>query len=427
MKPQPETRFTPYQKIVMLTLALLQFIVVLDFLIIAPIGDVLMKTLSISTQQFGLVVSSYAFSAAISGIAVAGFADKYDRKKLLLVFFFGFIVGTLLCGLSSTYIEILLSRIVTGIFAGVTSSAISTIISDLFAANTRGRAMSGVQMGFAISQILGVPIGIVIANKFGWNATFIAIVLVAAAIFAVIVFVFKPINAHLQNRTDKNPFRHLWHTVSNRQYQIGFLAIMFLSIGGYMLLPFSSVFLINNVHISYDKLPLVFLCTGLSSLIVMPIIGKISDRFDRYRIFLVGSVAAIVMVTIYTHLSVTPLWLLIVINMAVFAAVMSRMSPAMALNSMVPKPEDRGAYMSVSSSLQQVAGGVGSALAGMIVVQSSKDSPLQHFDVLGYVLVAVFILCIYLVGRMNLGIQKKDRLSGIASHSWRRIRQADKV
>ncbi len=405
MNNKTSTSFTPYQKIVMVTLALLQFTVVLDFLIIAPIGDVLIKTLNISTQQFGLVVSSYAFSAAISGIVAAGFTDKYDRKRLLLIFFFGFIVGTLFCGLSSTYFEILLSRIVTGIFAGVTSSAILTIISDLFPANTRGRAMSGVQMGFAASQIAGVPLGIVIANNFGWNSTFIAIVLVAVAIFAVIVFVFKPINAHLKYQPEKNPFLHLWHTVSNRHYQIGFLAIMFLSIGGYMLMPFSSVFLVNNVHVAYDQLPLVFLCTGLSSLIVMPIIGKLSDTFDRYRIFLVGSVAAIVMVMIYTHLSVTPLWLLIIINMTVFSAVMCRMSPAMALNTMVPKPGNRGAYMSVSSSLQQMAGGVGSALAGMIVVQSSKDSPLQHFDVLGYILVAVFILCIYLVGRMNLSVQ----------------------
>ncbi len=114
------------------------------------------------------------------------------------------------------------------------------------------------------------------------------------------------------------------------------------------------------------------------------------------------------MVTVYAHLSVTPLWLLVAINMGVFAAVMCRMSPAMALNSMVPKQEDRGAYMSVSSSLQPMAGGLGSAAAGMIVVQSSEDSPLQHFDVLGYALVAVIILCIYLVGRMSIGIQKSS-------------------
>jgi predicted MFS family arabinose efflux permease len=372
-----------------------------------------MKTLQISTQQFGLVVSSYAFSAGISGILTAGCADRYDRKKLLLVFFFGFIVGTLFCGISNTYTQILLSRIITGIFAGVTSSAILTIIADLFPSNTRGRAMSGVQMAFAASQIFGVPLGLLITNTLGWNSTFIAIVMLAIVIFAVIFFTFKPINAHLGQQTNANPFLHLWHTVRNSQYQIEFLAIMFLFVGGYMLLPFSAVFLINNVHITHAQLPLIFLFTGLSSLIVMPIIGKLSDRYDRYRIFLYGSFAAVVMVTIYTHLSVTPLWLMILINMTVFAAIMCRMSLATALNTMVPKPQDRGAYMSVSASLQQMAGGIGSALAGMIVVQPSSHSPLENFDILGYVLVAIFVLCIYLVRNMNLSINsniKKTQL-----------------
>ncbi len=408
MKQELNTSFTPYQKIVLLILALLQFTVVLDFMIIAPIGDVLMKTLNISTQQFGLVVSSYAFSAAISGILIAGFADKYDRKKLLLFFFAGFIVATLLCGLSSTYTEILLSRIVTGIFAGVTSSAILTIISDLFAAKMRGRAMSGVQMGFAVSQILGVPAGIFITNKLGWNSTFIAIVLLATLIFVTIVFILKPINDHLHNQRDKSPFLHLWHTINNKQYQTGFMAVTFLTIGGFMVMPFSAIFLINNVHVTNEQLPFVFLSTGLSSLILMPIIGKLSDKYDRYRIFVFGSVAATVMVMLYTHLSVTPLWLVIIINMLVFAAIMCRMSPAMALNTMVPKLEDRGAYMSVSASLQQTAGGLGSVIAGMIVYQSSKTSPLENFDILGYVVVAVFILCAYLVRRVSSSLKKQQ-------------------
>ncbi len=408
MKQELNTNFTPYQKMVLLILALLQFTVILDFMIIAPIGDVLMKTLNINTQQFGLVVSSYAFSAAISGILIAGFTDKYDRKKLLLLFFCGFIVGTLFCALSSTYTQILLSRIVTGIFAGVTSSAIATIVSDLFAAKMRGRAMSGVQMGFAVSQILGVPAGIFITNKLGWNSTFMSIVLLAMLIFAAILFVFKPINEHLHNQRDKNPFLHLWHTVNNRQYQTGFMAVTFLTIGGFMVMPFSAIFLINNVHVTNEQLPFVFLCTGLSSLLLMPIIGKLSDKFDRYRIFVFGSVAATVMVILYTHLSVTPLWLVIIINMLVFAAIMCRMSPAMALNTMVPKLEDRGAYMSVSASLQQTAGGLGSVIAGMIVYQSSKTSPLENFDILGYVVVAVFILCAYLVRRVSLSLKKQQ-------------------
>ena len=403
---QTSDRFTTYQKIVMLSLAFIQFTIILDFMIIAPIGDILMKTLSISTEQFGFVVSSYAFSAAVSGIAVAGFVDKYDRKKVLLVFFTGFIIGTLLCGLSTTYVEILASRIITGIFAGVTSSAIFTIIADLFAPQLRGRAMSGVQMGFAVSQILGIPLGIFISNKLGWNSTFIFIVILSVLMLIGIVFLFEPINAHLQKQIDKNPFVHLWHTVNQKQYQTGFLAIMFLAVGGFILMPFSSVFLINNVHVSYEHLPLVFLCTGISSLIVMPIVGRLSDKVDRFRLFAFGSCAAALMVMVYTHLPVSPLWLVITINMLLFAAIMSRMSPVMALNTMVPKQEDRGAYMSISSSLQQIAGGIGSIIAGMIVFQPTSSSPLQHFDILGYVVVGIFMMCIYLVRRMYLNIQR---------------------
>lgn len=407
MNQQVKTEFTSYQKMVMFVLALLQFVIVLDFMIIAPIGDLLIKTLDISTKQFGFVVSSYAFSAAISGIAIAGFADKFDRKKMLLVFFSGFIGGTLLCGLATSYMEILSARIITGIFAGVTGSTILTIIADIFAANMRGRVMGVVQMGFGFSQVIGIPLGLFIATRFDWHSTFISIVIVTVFIWFAIAFVFKPITEHLQHQSDKNAFAHLWHTLKNKDYQIGFMATTFLTIGGFMLMPFSTIFLVNNVHIANEHLPIIFLTTGLSSLIVMPVVGKLSDKYDRFRIFMFAGIVASFMTIIYTHLTATPLWIMVIFNMVFFATIMSRMSPAMALNSMVPKPEDRGAYMSISSSLQQTAGGLGSIVAGLIVYQASETSPLEHFDILGYVTVAVFIMCIYLVRQVDLSLKAR--------------------
>ena len=407
MNQQVKTEFTSYQKMVMLVLALLQFVIVLDFMIIAPIGDLLIKTLDISTKQFGFVVSSYAFSAAISGIAIAGFADKFDRKKMLLVFFSGFIVGTLLCGLATSYMEILSARIITGIFAGVTGSTILTIIADIFVANMRGRVMGVVQMGFGFSQVIGIPLGLFIATRFDWHSTFISIVIVTVFIWFAIAYVFKPITEHLQHQTDKNAFAHMWHTLKNKDYQIGFMATTFLTIGGFMLMPFSTIFLVNNVHIANEHLPIIFLTTGLSSLVVMPVVGKLSDKYDRFRIFMFAGIVASFMTIIYTHLTVTPLWIMVIFNMVFFATIMSRMSPAMALNSMVPKPEDRGAYMSISSSLQQTAGGLGSIVAGLIVYQASETSPLEHFDILGYVTVAVFIMCIYLVRQVDLSLKAR--------------------
>ena len=407
MKPENSnaSNFSSYQKLILLLLGLIQFALILDFVIIAPIGDILMKSLSINVEQFGLVVSSYAFSTAISGIAVAGFIDKFDRKKVLLVFFTGFILGTLCCALASTYTQMLASRIVTGIFAGVTGSVVMTIVSDLFVPQVRGRAIGFVQMGFGAAQVLGVPLGIFIATHFGWHSTFLSIVAVAIVMLVTLILVLKPVDEHLKIQTDKNPFLHLWHTVINKQYQVGFLAVMFLTIGGFMIMPFTSIFLINNVHLSYDELPFVFMSTGLASLVTMPIVGKLSDKFDRYKLFVFGSLLASVMILIYTNLHVVPLWMVVIVNILVFVGIMCRIAPAQALNSMVPHKEDRGAYMSISASLQQTAGGLGSVIASMIVFQQTKTSPLQNFDVLGYAIVVIFAVCVFLVYRVSVNVK----------------------
>lgn len=393
--------FSAYQKRVLLLLAFIQFSIILDFMIISPIGDILMKTLSIGTTEFGLVVSAYAFSAAIAGIVAAGFMDKFDRKKLLVWFFSGFIIGTLACALSHNYVQLMLARIVTGIFAGVSSAALFTLVIDIFAPQQRGRAMGVVQMGFGVSQVVGIPLSIYIATHLGWESSFIAIVILALGILLAIGLILQPVTAHLSQQHDKNPFAHFLKVLSNTDYQKGFAAVMFLAIGGFMIMPFTAPFLINNVQVTAAQLPLIYLSTGLLSLVMMPLMGKFSDSYDRFKLFTIGSIGAVIMVFVYTNLSVTPLWLVIVVNVLLFVCILSRMTPAMALNSMVAKPEDRGAYMSISSSLQQMAGGVGAFVAGLVIVQQNAHSPLQHFDWIGYIAIAIFIMCIFLVGRVN--------------------------
>ncbi len=394
--------FTGYQVLVIALLATMQFTIVLGFAIMAPLGDMMIKGMGIDTAQFGLLVSCYAFGACVSGLMAATVIDKFDRKKFLLFFYVGYLFGMLLCGISDTYSLLLIARCITGLFGGVISSISFAIIADLFTINQRGRVMGYVQMAFAVSQIVGIPIGLLLANAWGWQSTFLAIAVLSAVVLLAIAFGMRPLTQHLALQDKTHGLKRLWHVLSKRGYLTGYTLILFISMGGAMLMPFSASFLVNNVGVSPEnQLPLVFLCTGLASALFMPYIGKLSDRYPKQQIFLIGSVVSIVMTVIYTHMGVVPLWWVIAINIVMYAGISGRMIPGSALNSAVPDSKDRGAYLSLCSSLQQVSNGLGTLVAGAIVAQSTPSSPLQYFDVVGYVVVGTSILCVFLVYRIS--------------------------
>ena len=400
--------FTSYQKIIIFLLAILQFTIVLDFMILAPLGDILMKSMNMSTKQFGTVVSAYAISACISGIFAAGFADKFDRKKLLLFFYTGFILGTYFCAISYNYETLFIARIITGLFGGVIGSISMAIITDIFSIHQRGKVMGFVQMAFGGSQILGIPIGLVLANYWSWHATFYMVLILAILLGIALVIKLNPLTEHLKLINNKNALQHLLQTIKKKDYRIGFLATALLSMGGFMIMPFSTAFIVNNIHIAQSQVAIIFFFTGIFSIIIMPIVGKLSDKFDKLMIFGIGTIIAIVMVVIYTHLSPVPIWLVIIVNIVLFIGIMSRMVPATALNSAVPDAYDRGAYMSINSSLQQFAGGIAALFSGLVVVQKSKNSPIENFDVLGYVMVVLMLMCFYFVYKVNVLLKKRE-------------------
>lgn len=396
-----------YQKFVIFILAITQFTVILDFMVMSPLGDILMKSLKMSPGQFGIAVSAYALSAGASGLLTAGFADKYDRKKLLVFFYTGFIIGTVLCGVVNTYELLVAARIFTGIFGGVIGSISMAIVADLFAIQQRGRVMGFLQMGFGASQVLGIPIGLYLATQWHWHTPFLWIAVMAVIVVGLIIVKMKPVDHHLSVKQEKSPLKHLFHTLLNKEYRIGFTATALLSIGGFMMMPFGSAFAINNLHITNEQLPLVFMVAGISTLVFMPLMGKLSDRMDKFKLFAYACLWMIAIVLVYTRLETTPLWLVMVFNVFMMSAITARMIPSTALVTAVPELKDRGAFMSVNSSLQQIAGGIAAAFAGTIVVQQTEHSPLQHYDTLGYIVSAVTLLSIFLLYRVSRMIRKR--------------------
>jgi len=404
-KPAAAPLFTGYQKAVIAMLAFLQFAVIIDFMLMAPLGALIMPALNATTAQFGTVVSAYAFAAGAAGFLAAGFADRYDRKKLLLFFYAGFVLGTAWCGMAGSFESLLAARIFTGLFGGVIGSVVLAIATDLFVPEQRGRVMGFIQTAFAASQILGIPAGIWLSTRWDWQVPFLTLAVLGLAVGLLIALVMRPVNAHLKMEQERSPLGHLVHTLVEPRHALSFLAVLFLATGGFMLMPFSSAFTVYNLGIDLEHLPIIYLATGVAMIFIGPLVGKFTDAVGKLRMFLVGTGIMMVMVTIYTNLSTSTVVMVALINVVMFLGIFSRMIPFQALMTQVPAPTHRGAFNAVTASLSQLAGGLAAVVAGHIVTEGA-DGRLQHYNVAGYVVVVTGVLASVLMWRIDRSVRR---------------------
>ena len=371
-------------------------------MLMSPLGAMIMPALAISPRQFGLAVSAYAFSAGVSGLLTAGFADRFDRKKLLLFFYSGFILGTLWCGLAQSFESLLAARIVTGLFGGVIGSIVLAISTDLFPPQMRGRVMGFIQTAFAASQVLGIPMGLYFANRWDWHVPFLAMALFGALGGLAVAWRLQPVAEHLKLPQAHSPWAHLFQTVTEPRYLMAFAMTALLTTGGFMLMPFSSAYVVNNVGIGVHSLPTVYLATGLATIFCGPLISKAADSFGKFRMFTLGTALSTAMVLVYTHLGQVSLPILIVVNVVLFVGIFSHMIPFQALMSSVPATTQRGSFNAISASVQQLAGGLASVVAGHIVTLGA-DGRLEHFEVVGYVVVGTSLASLLLLRQLVRG------------------------
>ncbi len=401
-----QTKFTSYQVWIAVLIALIQFSVVLDFMVLAPLGTFVMDDLHLQPGEFGLVVAAYAISAFASALLTAGFADRFDRKKLLLFFFGGFIIGTLLCGLATDYWSLLGARIFTGLFGGVMGSISMAIVTDVFEVSKRGRMMGFIQMGFGVSQIVGIPFGLWLTNKFNWHMPFYAIVIFAVIVFVMTIGFMKPIVAHLAIQEKRNAFQHLYKTLSNRRYQRGFMATILLATGGFMLMPFGSDFAVKNLKIDPDSLTFMYMITGVFTFASSFLAGMLTDKVGKMAMFTFGTFLSITIVLIYTNLGVTPILYVVLLNIILFIGINSRIVPAQALLTSVPSPQDRGAFMSLNSAIQYLSGGISASIAGLIVYKDASGQ-IHNYPIIGFVVTGTSLIALVLMFRLNNLLKQK--------------------
>lgn len=386
------------ERATLLTLGAVQFTHILDFMIMMPLGAQLMRTFDLTPVQFTHLVASYGLAAAVSGFAGGFLLDRFDRKRALLILYAGFGVATLACGLAPNHHALLAARLAAGACGGLAGSLVSAMVGDVIPPTRRGRAMSLVMAAFPLASVLGVPIGLVLAGKFGWHAPFLMLAGCAAAVFSLAAWALPPIRTAVADHQPWSQMRAIVsHGVHLRAFALGSVLVM----GGGLLVPFLAPSFITNLGLNEStELPIAYAVGGVATAISTPFIGWLSDRMDRLRLLAIMSVGAVVVVLIITRLGPTSL-AVASLMMALFMVMMTgRFAPAMTMITNAVDARYRGGFMSVNAALQQASGGFANVLAGYFVVRETTGQ-LAGLHRLGYVASGFFLLTVFLAARLR--------------------------
>lgn len=387
------------ERTLLLLLACVQFTHIMDFMVMMPLGPQLMRELDISPASFGHIISAFAITAGVVGLAMAPFADRFDRRKLLLFCYAGFALGTLACGLSSTPGMLMAARAMCGAFGGVSSATLMTIVADVVPAERRARGMGIIMTAFSAAAALGVPLGLKLAQSWKWEAPFLAIAAIAAAVWMLLARVLPPVRGHLERGADHR--KDFITLLRDRNAWTGIALMMVCVMGHFMVIPYLAPYLVGNVGLAEEHLFLVYLVGGAVTIFTGPYVGRLADRHGHFRMFalLIACACAVVY-----HLSTSgplPLWHTLLNAALFFIFASGRFIPAQAAISMAVPSGRRGAYMSLVSCSRDLSSGVSAALGGMIVAKGAGGTML-HFDRLGLLAIAISLGSIWVFRQVRV-------------------------
>jgi predicted MFS family arabinose efflux permease len=394
------------ERILLLTLAGVQFAHILDFMIMMPLGPILIRELAIDTHEFGLLVSSYTFSAAFSGVLAATFVDRYERKRLLLAMFGLFAAATLACGLAPGYWPLLLARCAAGAFGGVLGSMVQTMVGDLIPFERRGRASGTIMSAFSLATVAGVPMSLYLATHFGWRFPFLFIAALAAGLLALGWKMLPTLRGHLVSavigETERaHPLAAMGAVLRDANHLRALLFIALIMFSGFMVIPYITLYSVANVGIRQEDLYLLYLAGGTATFFTSRLIGRLADRHGKVRVYRVVALLSMAPLLIQTHLVPIPLWLMVIVATVFFILVPGRMVPAMAIVTSAAQQRLRGTFLSITGAIQQLAAGVAAWIGGLIIAQDAAGHILRY-HLVGYLAVVATLLAMAMASRIKV-------------------------
>lgn len=390
------------ERALLLTLAIIQFSHITDFMILMPLGPQLMETFSILPNQFALLVSTYTFSAGISGFIGAFFIDRFDRKTALLFTAFGFAIGTLACGFTNTYLLLLITRSITGLFGGILGALILSIIGDAIPNERRATAMGTVMASFSVASVVGVPIGLYFATISNWQLPFL--VLGTLAVLTIIpIWIFIP---SMRNHIDKcntkpNPIEIIKTVVNNKNQMWALLFGIVIMFSHFSIVPFISPYMVSNVGFTEQQITYIYLIGGALTIFSSPLIGRLSDKFGRSKIFTITVLIASIPVFLITNIGETPIPIVLSITALFFVFGAGRMIPSTAIVTSAVKPQNRGSFMSFNSACRQLTNGVAAYFAGLVITKG-ENGLLYNYEWVGYFAILMGLISIFISKKLKV-------------------------
>jgi MFS transporter, DHA1 family, inner membrane transport protein len=386
------------ERMILVLLAAINFTHILDFMIMMPLGNYLMPYFNINPRQFTLLVGAYTLSAGLSGFAAAFFVDRYDRKKVLLLGYVGFLLGTLACGVAPTYELLLASRLLAGLFGGLIGAQVLSIVSDVFSYERRGAAMGAVMSSFSIASTFGVPFALYLANAISWHAPFLFVGILGFIIVPLVQRNIPAMNSHInKSGVTENKWQVLTDVLAQPKQRWALAFSGLIMMGHFLIVPFINPYMEFNNGYSKKQTPLIYLVGGIAAFFAANILGRLSDRYGKMRVFQICILLSLPLVVVITQLPPIAFWIVLVFFALWFIVATGRGVTAQALVSNVVPPEKRGGFMSFNSSVQQLGTFTASLVAGF-VVSNGPHNEIYRYGWLGYLSVAVLLLCL-LVGR----------------------------
>lgn len=403
MSDRPVSFSLAQERKIIVLLGAVQFINVLDFMMVMPLGPDFASALGIETSHLGWIGGSYTAAASLSGLVTSFFLDRFDRKTALLWCMFGLAVGTVVGGFATGFGTLLLARVFAGVFGGPAAALTFSLAADVVPLERRGRAMGALMSAFAVASVLGVPAGLELARLGGWRLPFFGVGGLSAVVLAISIRWLPSMRAHIARARDDHPVRAALSLLARKEVWYAYGCMGAAMVAGFLMIPNMAAFFQYNLGFPRERLGLLYLFGGLTSFGLMIASGRLIDRFSAS---LVGGVATalLIAVSFFGYAQVPSPLPILLIFIGFMSAMGVRGVATTSVASRVPASHERARFVSFMSVFQH-AGSAAGAFLSAAILRPGAEGALLGMDTVAYVSISfsvfIMIFMIPLERRLN--------------------------